>query len=121
MQFEKIIQSRDNNFNFVRLTAALSVVLYHACAGRDPISDVLSPISNLGEVVVGVFFLLSGIFVIQSWLRDPNLVRFFIRRAVRILPALFVCVTATTLIAVTFFSQQGIAGLVDIAPWTYIA
>lgn len=120
-------QTHDNGFNLVRLIAAVLVVWYHAyqlntanAITQDPLSQLFSPLTNLGSIAVSVFFMISGMFVGQSWLRDPNLVRFAIRRIIRIIPGLFVCLLLTTVIAVSFFSDAGWRGLSEIAVWQYI-
>ena len=125
---DSAIQTHDNGFNLVRLTAAALVVWYHAyqlnTAGAitlDPISRLVAPLTNLGSIAVSVFFMVSGLFVAQSWLRDPNLLRFTLRRIARIVPGLFICLLLTTLIAVSAFSELGWRGLLAPAPWQYIA
>jgi peptidoglycan/LPS O-acetylase OafA/YrhL len=119
--------THDNGFNAVRLVCSLMVVVYHAYllnpaapGRRDPLSAALQPITDAGGLAVGVFFLLSGMFVSQSWLRDPNPWRFALRRVMRIVPGLFVALLITTIPAVAFFSERGFAGLLDPAPWRYI-
>jgi peptidoglycan/LPS O-acetylase OafA/YrhL len=124
---ETIITSHDNNFNLVRLIAAIFVVIYHSYELNtrspfmtDPLTSILSPYSNTGDVGVGTFFIISGIFVTQSWLRDANLVRFSAKRFARIVPGLFVCLLLTTVTAVIFCSEKGWRGLFTQAPWQYI-
>ena len=39
-----------------------------------------------------IFFVISGYFITESWVRDPSLPRFMVRRALRILPALALAV-----------------------------
>ncbi|OON60760.1 hypothetical protein B0920_17550 [Massilia sp. KIM] len=118
--------TRENGFNLVRLVCAALVVVYHAYPfsranpGRDPVTTLLQPVADLGALAVGVFFLISGMFVGQSWLRDPQLGRFALRRVARIIPGLFVCLLLTTAVAVGWFSTAGWAGLLDAAPWRYI-
>lgn len=115
--------SRDNNFNAVRLLLALFVVLFHAYAvgqRQDPLSSLLAPHVNTGQLAVGTFFLLSGLFVMQSWSRDPRVWTFAVRRIARVIPGLTVCVLLTTLISVAFFSTQGTAGLLAPETWHYI-
>jgi peptidoglycan/LPS O-acetylase OafA/YrhL len=120
------IESHDNGFNLVRLCCALLVVVYHAWqlarsgAGADPVSAILAPHADLGSIAVSVFFLVSGIFVTQSWMRDPHVGRYAARRLVRILPGLFACLLLTTLAAVAFFSDTGIAGMLRGEPWRFI-
>lgn len=119
--------THDNGFNAVRLVCSLMVVVYHsyllnpaAPGSHDPLTALLRPVTDAGGLAVGVFFLLSGMFVSQSWLRDPDPWRFAVRRVVRIVPGLFVALVVTTVPAVAFFSERGLAGLLDPAPWRYI-
>jgi peptidoglycan/LPS O-acetylase OafA/YrhL len=120
------IESHDNGFNLVRLVCALLVVVYHSYllnmlrAAVDPASALLAPHTNLGGIAVGVFFIVSGMFITQSWMRDPHLLRFAVRRVARIVPGLFVCLLATTVVAYIFFSEQGWRGLFGPAPWRFI-
>jgi peptidoglycan/LPS O-acetylase OafA/YrhL len=67
-----------------------------------------------------VFFIISGMFITQSWMRDPHLPRYAVRRIARIVPGLFVCLVVTTLAAVAWFSPQGWAGLLAPATWRYV-
>lgn len=120
------IDSHDNGFNLVRLICALLVVVFHAFQlnlahpGADPLSALLAPHTDLGGVAVGVFFMISGMFITQSWMRDQHLARFALRRVARIVPGLFACLLSTAIVAVVFFSPQGWAGLLGPEPWRYI-
>jgi peptidoglycan/LPS O-acetylase OafA/YrhL len=120
------IEAHDNGFNLVRLVCALLVVFFHSWQlntlrpGVDPITAFLAPAGELGSLAVGVFFVISGMFVTQSWMRDPHLPRFALRRIARIVPGLFVCTLVCTVLAVGFFSVQGWAGLLERAPWRYV-
>lgn len=118
--------ARDNGFNLVRLAAALGVVFHHAyllapvSPGDDPISRILKPSTNLGLLMVAVFFLISGFFITRSWMHDPHLLRFAVRRAARILPGLAAMVLLTTIPAVLFFSSPDAGGLFSLPTWRYI-
>lgn len=121
------IDSHDNGFNFVRLVCALLVVVYHGYqmntlvpGTRDPATVFLSPVSDLGAIAVGVFFVISGMFITQSWMRDPHLARYALRRVARIVPGLFACLLISTVVAVVLFSPRGAAGLLDPAPWRFV-
>jgi peptidoglycan/LPS O-acetylase OafA/YrhL len=117
------IATHQNNFNAVRLVLALAVVFFHAypvAKGVDPLSRMLGPALDLGSFSVGNFFFLSGLFVTQSWLKCPHLLPFLGRRFLRIIPGLAVCVFFTTVIAVCFFSAQGITGLLQSQTWIYV-
>lgn len=121
---EQAIATRDNAFNAVRLALSLFVVFFHAYAigqqGLDPLSKLLAPYTHIGQLAVGTFFLLSGVFVMQSWARDPRVWAFIVRRVARVTPGLTVCVTITALLAVSFFSLQGVAGVWAQETWHYI-
>ena len=123
---EVSISSHDNGFNLVRLVCALLVVVFHAWAMNrgaphpDPLTRLLAPNTDLGTLAVGVFFVISGMFIGRSWMGDPHLGRFALRRAARIIPGLFACLLLTTLAAVVFFSAPGWRGLLDPAPWRFI-
>ncbi|MCS6499057.1 MULTISPECIES: acyltransferase family protein [pseudomallei group] len=86
-----------NNFDFLRLFAALLVVVGHAygiMAREQP--TLLGPqISVLGLII---FFSISGYLVTRSWANDPSLGRFLIKRALRIFPGLIVAISVTTFI-----------------------
>jgi peptidoglycan/LPS O-acetylase OafA/YrhL len=117
----------NNGFNLVRLIAASLVLMYHCFSLNpvhpntpDPLTYILAPVTNIGTIAVGVFFMISGIFISRSWMHDPHLPRFFLRRIARIMPALFVCVMLTTTVAVIFFSDSGASGLFSSGPWHYI-
>ncbi|KGS44716.1 MULTISPECIES: acyltransferase family protein [pseudomallei group] len=103
-----------NNFDFMRLFAASIVVVGHAfpiMGIRQP--ELLgNPISVFGVII---FFSISGYLIAGSWTSDPSPFRFFLKRALRIFPALIVvvCITAfalgpmeSTLSTVDYFNNE---------------
>lgn len=86
-----------NNFDFLRLFAALLVVVGHAygiMAREQP--TLLGPqVSVLGLII---FFSISGYLVTRSWSNDPSLPRFLSKRALRIFPGLIAAIAVTTFI-----------------------
>src|SRR5207249_8380224 len=95
---------RANNFDAVRLLAALSVVFSHSfliAEGSEHSEPFLRLNGNqciLGLVGVFVFFVISGYLVTESWCRRPVPALFSLRRALRIYPALIVNVLVCALI-----------------------
>jgi len=76
-----------NHFNFIRLFAAF-LVFYgntYALIGAGTAKTVLNH-----ELGVFIFFAISGYLISMSWDKDPSLKQFFIRRSLRIFPALAV-------------------------------
>lgn len=89
--------NRENSFDILRLVAAGMVLVSHQFAllgMNEPI--VLG--EKLGTCGLYVFFVISGFLVMQSWDRDPNLPRFFLRRGLRLFPALVVLVVLTVFV-----------------------
>jgi len=86
-----------DNFGAIRLLAAIGVVFGHSF----PLSGAPS-ILLLGNAVqalaVKVFFVVSGYLIAQSWLSDPNPVRYLAKRCLRIFPALVFVVCLSALI-----------------------
>jgi peptidoglycan/LPS O-acetylase OafA/YrhL len=85
-----------NNFDLVRLVAALAVVFGHSYvlqwpAGQhDPVSMFFGRESS-GSLGVFAFFLLSGMLISASYDRQRSAPRFLALRLARIWPALAVC------------------------------
>ncbi|MCA1942396.1 MAG: acyltransferase [Yonghaparkia sp.] len=83
---------RNNNFDAVRLAAALAVIVGHAW----PLHGIPDPPSIAGIAIfhlgVYVFFSVSGYLIAQSWMRSTSPRAFLARRAARIFPALIVVV-----------------------------
>lgn len=96
-----------NNFDALRLGAALLVILGHEFSVRGLEQPVLfgSHIASLG---VKIFFCLSGYLIAQSFERDPHAGRFILRRALRIMPGLTLCVLATVFVLGPLASPLGV-------------
>lgn len=86
--------TRENNFDAMRIIAALVVIFGHAhplAAQPDP--TLLG--NAVQSVAVKIFFVVSGFLVAKSWWSDPNIGRFLMRRGLRLFPALFVLLVLT--------------------------
>lgn len=84
-----------NNFDCIRLLAALAVFISHQAKLAGHGSIEVSNYHDLGKTGVLVFFSISGYLVAQSWERDPRPWPFLARRFLRIWPAL-ACVVLLT-------------------------
>lgn len=91
------VGTRENNFNAIRLLAALAVIVSHAfplsSGQEDPFTLVTRGQMSLGALSVDVFFVISGFLITQSYLRSRNGWTFARSRALRIFPALIVATT----------------------------
>ncbi len=90
--------SRENAFDAIRLLAASSVIFSHSFMVSngsnefEPVYWLSSGQSTVGGLAVGVFFIISGVFISASFVRSENLIDFMFKRAKRIIPALLTVV-----------------------------
>jgi peptidoglycan/LPS O-acetylase OafA/YrhL len=84
------IGDRDNNFDILRLLAAWAVLVSHSFALVGEVEPLHQLDASLGAVGVLIFFSVSGLLIRRSWEYDPSPRDFWIKRALRLLPALAV-------------------------------
>jgi len=95
---------RRNNFDALRLLAAVSVVFSHSfliAEGSEASEPFIWLTGNqciLGLLGVFVFFVISGYLVTESWVRRPMPGRFALRRFLRIYPGLEVNVVLSAFV-----------------------
>ena len=88
---------RHNNFDLLRLVAALSVIFSHAfllaenSQDHDPLMILTGGQAILGLAGVFVFFTISGYLISQSFETTPSPFIFLAKRALRIFPGLLGC------------------------------
>ena len=91
-----VIDNKNNNFNLIRMLAALAVIVSHSYAlalgsrQLEPIKNLLGV--SLGSIAVDIFFITSGLLVTRSLLVRTDLKFFITSRILRIFPALLVSV-----------------------------
>jgi peptidoglycan/LPS O-acetylase OafA/YrhL len=115
--------NRNNNFDALRLLAAVSVIFSHSfllAEGRqdhEPLMRLTQGQSILGVVGVFVFFIISGFLVTESFETTASPLRFLATRALRIYPGLILCILfcafvlgplATTLPLDAYFASGGL-------------
>jgi peptidoglycan/LPS O-acetylase OafA/YrhL len=92
---------RQNNFDALRLVAALAVILSHAfliaqgTEKNEPLNWLTGNQCMLGLTGVFVFFAVSGFLVTQSFEQTHSPLRYLIKRVLRIFPAYLVCLVVT--------------------------
>ena len=86
-----------NNFDGVRLAAALAVFASHQLWIGALSEPTTFGALTLGGLAVFVFFSISGYLVAASWHADPKIWRFAARRFLRIWPAYIVVVVCASL------------------------
>lgn len=99
---------RGNNFDFVRLLAAMSVLVSHQFALHSQSEPLVFQYQTLGGYAVMVFFAISGYLITASWQTDPNLWRFAARRLLRIWPGLLSTVLLCGLVLGPLVTQDSL-------------
>jgi peptidoglycan/LPS O-acetylase OafA/YrhL len=89
--------ARANSFDAIRLCAAVAVLVAHAFVVLNLPGPQIGD-QGLGTIAVLVFFGISGYLITQSWVSDPHVPRFALKRVLRIYPALIVVVGLTVFV-----------------------
>lgn len=86
------LNDRKNNYDFIRFIAALLVIIAHAYPLTSHSGEFFLELSNgqmnLGALAVATFFVISGFLITQSYDRNPDIIKYFKARILRIYPAL---------------------------------
>src|SRR6188768_3368852 len=88
VRLSEVVGSRHNNFDLLRLLAAWAVLVSHSFAVLDQPEPLHQLGSTLGNVGVLIFFAVSGLLIRRSWEYDPSPRDFWVKRGLRLLPAL---------------------------------
>jgi peptidoglycan/LPS O-acetylase OafA/YrhL len=92
---EEAFDPRRNSFGFVRLAAALTVIISHAFAlggfGREPLAAATAGQADLGSLAVAVFFVVSGFLITRSFIGRSSTARYAWHRVLRIIPGYWTC------------------------------
>jgi peptidoglycan/LPS O-acetylase OafA/YrhL len=98
-----------NSFGVIRLAMAIAVLFSHSYwfTTGSKLADPLVRFTghSIGEHAVQVFFFLSGILVAASLLKSRSVLNYAVARALRIFPALIVCVLLTALVLGPMFTH----------------
>lgn len=87
-----------DNLTALRLLAACLVLYGHAFVFLGLPEPMFMQWLPLGPLGVYIFFSISGYLVAQSWQRDPSVLRFLVRRGLRIFPGLGVCTVLSVVV-----------------------
>ncbi|WP_298977131.1 acyltransferase [uncultured Campylobacter sp.] len=93
----------NNNFNLLRLIAALQVMFVHAngyLADKSDLSQNITSILNFSGVTV--FFLISGFLISMSYAKNQDLKTYIKNRILRIYPGLYVNIFISIVILYIF-------------------
>jgi len=92
------VAGRENNFDFIRVVAAMAVMFSHSYPltfgenDNEPLFILTKCQTDFGVTAVNIFFIVSGFLVTQSLTRKKTLADYFRARALRIFPAMAVMI-----------------------------
>lgn len=121
-----VLKRGANNFDILRLIAALGVIIGHAyaIAPQPPLQDGVLSILHFdysGSLAVKFFFFLSGLLVTNSIILKPNAFQFLAKRAFRIFPGLLVCLLVAVFIVGPIFTKVSLTEYFSYGEtWSYI-
>ena len=97
-----------NNFDIIRLFAAIQVVIRHLFYGVQSDNIFINYILKAVMLFPGVpiFFTISGFLIFWSFDRNNNIKNFFLNRFLRIYPGLWVCLFVTILLLIIADNQS---------------
>jgi peptidoglycan/LPS O-acetylase OafA/YrhL len=98
MKLGQVFDPRNNALNAWRLILATGVILWHSWPLTGHAMHYQPAVRLLSEVFVDGFFTVSGFLITASWLRRPRLWEFWVARALRIFPGLWVCLLVTAFV-----------------------
>jgi len=102
------LQRGNNNFDLIRLVAALAVMLGHSYgvqAGQMESMLMFTHRESFGSFAVYGFFMISGMLVSASFAHHASTFRFVALRALRIWPGAIVCALFIALVVGPLFSR----------------
>lgn len=112
--------SRENNFDLLRLVAAWLVLVSHSFALTGFDEPLHQFGTTLGNVSVLVFFAISGLLIYRSWEYGPRLGDFVRKRALRLLPGLAVVALLTAFVLGPIVTDHSLGDYVASAQtWIY--
>ncbi len=101
-KLDDILEQDRNSLGVMRVAMALAVLVSHCfflASGRMEAEPLYGWTGyTLGQHGVQVFFIMSGVLVMQSLMKSESVRDYAIARALRIFPALLVCVLLTALV-----------------------
>lgn len=125
MRLGQLSDSRDNNFNLIRILAAGAVVVSHAfpialgAGAAEPFEEATG--RSLGWIAVAIFFAISGFLITRSFDRKSRITRWLSARVARLFPGLFVMLVLTALLyGPVFTALPANAYFTDPATYAYV-
>lgn len=112
-KISEIYNPKNNAFDILRFIMASLVIVHHSYDLLGiPTNNFFVRLTmgqlNLGSFAVGSFFIISGFLVAQSLLNSKNLSQYFVKRFLRLFPALFVSLFLSAIVLGPFLTELSI-------------
>jgi peptidoglycan/LPS O-acetylase OafA/YrhL len=110
---------RTNNFDLIRLFAALQVASVHIVSQFKPPGLAVAIVDAGLRLFPGVpiFFLISGLLISRSYERSGSLLDYYRNRCLRIFPALWVCLVVSIGLVVLKIHAAGVVDTLSSGDW----
>ncbi len=109
------------SFDAIRLLAAFGVLVSHHFLVDGRPQPTVGAYGQLGPFCIYVFFAISGYFIAGSWFRNPDTLRYWAKRSLRIFPALFATVLLTVFVIGPLATVHEIPEyFADLRTWSYL-
>jgi peptidoglycan/LPS O-acetylase OafA/YrhL len=113
-----------NNYDFLRLFAACSIIFYHSFSlldkvGSEPLVQFTKGRLNFSFIGLSIFFCISGFLIAKSAVRSPGVINYLWKRLLRIQPLLIVTCILTVLICVFFTNLTAKDYFLNKNTWSY--
>jgi len=113
-----------NNYDFLRLFAAFSIIFYHSFsllnkARNEPLLQFTQGRLNFSLVGLSIFFCISGFLIAKSASRSPGVINYLWKRLLRIQPLLVITCILTIFICVFFTNLSAKDYLLSGNTWSY--
>ncbi|GHE89441.1 acyltransferase family protein [Thalassotalea profundi] len=119
------LNGRDNNFNLIRIIAAVLVLvshcypLFYGSSDYEPLKRLVG--ISIGSVAVDLFFISSGFLIANSFFYQKNLINFIKARILRIYPGLIVSLIITVFfLGLVFTKLTTTAYLTDFQTYKFL-
>lgn len=99
-----VTQSKDNNFDLLRLLAAIQIASYHCFEHLHFTSPLLNNLIYSFRYFFGIhiLFAISGFLIWSSYMRNGDLRKYIRNRLLRVYPGLWLCLLITIIILISF-------------------
>ncbi len=124
MLLAEAMTGKRNNFDLIRLGAALLVLFSHSfpLLGRadEPLRS-FTGYDTFGTLAVEIFFIISGMLITKSWMDSPRIGGFLRKRVLRIFPAFAVVTLLSVFVLGPLFTKLPLREYFGSkATWTYL-